>query len=313
MTIDRRTSLRTAAAVLLSAGIAVTAAVPARAAAGADAPVVAVPGASAPGAADLAAARAAVDAPAVLDRVGHFFARHGAPPNQAIGLTAAQEQRTAAAEAPRLSGATVPVFTIDAAFVRGTAGAPVATADFLASTVVAADGQAASVWTVRQDGAWRVVNIASGGDEAAYAAKAGSGGGGQAFREPQINAWYVLRGGRVLPLDDEARRSVGAAGVTLAAYQRLVHQRYADKLPGSAYDRSGEGGGFSPDANAGTGADAGAAVHHAAARPVAAAAPAARSAGLPGTALGLGLAGALGAAAVGAAAVRRRRRTGPTG
>ncbi|MDH6579092.1 hypothetical protein [Kitasatospora sp. MAP5-34] len=46
-----------------------------------------------------------------------------------------------------------------------------------------------------------------------------------------MNAWYVLRGGRVLPLDDEARRSVGAGGVSLAAYQKLVHQRYGDKLP----------------------------------------------------------------------------------
>ncbi|MEU3572704.1 hypothetical protein AB0E96_30415, partial [Kitasatospora sp. NPDC036755] len=66
-------------------------------------------------------------------------------------------------------------------------------------------------------------------------------------REPQVNAWYVLRDGRVLPLDDEARRSVGAGGVTLAAYQQLVHQRYGDKLPGSAYDRAGKGGGYEAD------------------------------------------------------------------
>lgn len=135
----------------------------------------------------------------------------------------------------------MPVYTLDAGFVSGVAGAPVARADFAATEVVAADGQTASVWTVPQGGGWRVVNIASGSDETRYAAQ---GAGGTVFREPQLNAWYVLRGGRVLPLDVEARDSVGAGGVTLAAYQKLVHQRYGDKLPGSAYDRAGKGGGF---------------------------------------------------------------------
>jgi hypothetical protein len=150
--------------------------------------------------------------------------------------------------APRLAGDTVPVYTLDAGFVAGTPGAPVAKAAFTASKVVAADGQTASVWTVRQGDAWRVVNITSGGDESDYAAKAADSGGGTAFREPQVNAWYVLRDGRVLPLDEEAKRSVGAGGLSLAAYQQLVHQRYGDKLPGSAYDRAGEGGGYRVDA-----------------------------------------------------------------
>ncbi|MFD9126887.1 hypothetical protein [Kitasatospora sp. NPDC059571] len=118
----------------------------------------------------------------------------------------------------------------------------------MASKAVAADGRAASVWTVRDGTGWRVVNIASGGDEADYPARAAAGGGGTAFREPQIHAWYVLRGDRVLPLNDEARRSVGAGGVTLAAYRALVHGRYGDKLPGSAYDVSGAGGGYGPQA-----------------------------------------------------------------
>src|SRR5262249_11269815 len=74
---------------------------------------------------------------------------------------------------------------------------------------------------------------------------------GTAFREPQLDAWYVQRVGRVLPLNDAARRSVGPDGVSLAAYRALVHQRYADKLPGSAYDRAGEGGGYGSAASAG--------------------------------------------------------------
>ncbi|MFF0414157.1 hypothetical protein ACFYUY_27420 [Kitasatospora sp. NPDC004745] len=228
---------RAAVTALLAAGLGLVLAPAAHAGspAGAPAPL---------SAADLAGARSAVQDRAVLDRVGHFFARRGVPPTGQLTLGAAEEARAAGAAAPRLTGDTVPVYTLDAAFVAGAAGVPVAKAEFTASTVVAADGQTASVWTVRQGGAWRVVNIASGGDEGDYAAKAASGGGGTAFREPQVNAWYVLRDGRVLPLDDEARRSVGAGGVSLAAYQQLVHQRYGDKLPGSAYDRAGEGGGY---------------------------------------------------------------------
>ncbi|GAA1219678.1 hypothetical protein GCM10009665_07190 [Kitasatospora nipponensis] len=206
---------------------------------------------------DLAAAQAAVRTPAVLDQLGHFFARKGVPPNQSIQLGAAAEAQAAAQAAPRISGATVPVYTLDAGFVTGTRGAPVARVDFTATKVVSADGQAASVWAVRQNGGWQVVNIASGSDENDYAAQGTASGGGTVFREPQVNAWYVLRGGRVLPLDAEARSSVGAGGVSLAAYQQLVHQRYGDKLPGSAYDKAGMGGGFSaqaaPAATAATG------------------------------------------------------------
>ncbi|MBO1417185.1 hypothetical protein [Streptomyces sp. FH025] len=234
---------RAAVTALLAAGLALALSPAARAdtPAGAPEPVAA---------ADLAQARGAVQDPAVLDRVGHFFARKGVPPTKQLTIGAADEARAASAAAPRLAGDTVPVYTLDAGFVAGTPGAPVAKAEFTASKVVAADGQTASVWTVRQGDAWRVVNIASGGDESDYAAKAADSGGGTAFREPQVNAWYVLRDGRVLPLDEEARRSVGAGGVPLAAYQRLVHQRYGDKLPGSAYDRAGEGGGYRLDAAA---------------------------------------------------------------
>ncbi len=237
MTDIRNLTARAASTVLLAATLGLATAPLAQAADTAATPV-------APSAADLTAARSAVAAPATLDQLGHFFARKGVPPTQPLAVSPADEARAAQLAAPRLAGATVPVYTLDAGFVAGTAGAPVARADFLASKVVAADGQAASVWTVREGAAWRVVNIASGGDESDYAARAAASGGGTAFREPQLNAWYVLRGGRVLPLDDEARRSVGAGGVSLAGYQKLVHQRYGDKLPGSAYDKAGLGGGF---------------------------------------------------------------------
>ncbi|MEV6211093.1 hypothetical protein [Kitasatospora sp. NPDC051914] len=139
------------------------------------------------------------------------------------------------------------MYSLNAGFVAGTAGAPVARVEFVASKAVAADGRTASVWTVRDGAGWRVVNIASGGDETDYPVQAVATGGGTAFREPQIDAWYVLRGGRVLPLDEDARRSVGPDGVALAAYRTLVQQRYGDRLPGSAYDRAGAGGGYRAD------------------------------------------------------------------
>ncbi|CAM5414875.1 hypothetical protein ACIG0C_04665 [Kitasatospora aureofaciens] len=251
-------------------------------------------------AADLARAHSAVQDPTVLDKVGHFFARKGVPPTRQLTIGAAEEAKAAQDEAPRLAGDTVPVYTLDAGFVAGTPGAPVAKVEFTASKVVAADGQTASVWTVRQGDAWRVVNIASGGDESDYAAKAADGGG-TAFREPQVNAWYVLRDGRVLPLDDEARRSVGAGGVSLAAYQKLVHQRYGDKLPGSTYDREGRGGGYRLDAAAEAGPGAAAQAAPQAAADHDSAIPAVTAA----AALG---ATALAAAGVGAGAVLRRKR-----
>ncbi len=102
----------------------------------------------------------------------------------------------------------------------------------------------------------------------------------------------MLRDGRVLPLDDEARRSVGAGGVSLAAYQQLVHQRYGDKLPGSAYDRAGKGGGYQVDA---------------ASQPVAASEPAAGGGSvLPAVTA----AAALGATALAGAGAGLRRRAG---
>ncbi|MGX4732146.1 hypothetical protein [Kitasatospora griseola] len=198
------------------------------------------------GAGDLAAARAAAQNPAVLDQLGHFFARRGVPPTQPLAIGPSDEAQAAKAAAPRLSGDTVPVRTLDAGFVAGRPGAPVATVEFAATKAVAADGQSASVWTAQQNGSWRVVNIASGSDETDYAARAAADGA-TAFREPQLGAWYELKDGRVLPLDDTARRSVGAHGVTVAAYQQLVHQRYGDKLPGSAYDTAGRAGGFQAD------------------------------------------------------------------
>ncbi|MEU0857959.1 hypothetical protein ACFYMX_00200 [Streptomyces griseofuscus] len=175
-----------------------------------------------------AQAREAASSPATLHTLSRFFARAGA--------------LKADAARPHLVGPSVTVYSLAPGFVAGRPGAPVAAPQFVASKAVSADGQVASLWTVRTAQGWKVVNIATGGDETDYVGKAH--GRGTVFQEPQIDAWYVVRDGRVLPLDPDARRAVGKAGVSLADYQRLVHEKYGDKLPGSAYDRAGKGGGY---------------------------------------------------------------------
>ncbi|MWA10369.1 hypothetical protein [Streptomyces sp. BA2] len=232
------------------------------------------------------AAHDAASAPKTLETLSRFFAREGAV-------------STAAAD-PRVQGGdAVPVRYLSPEFVAGKKGAPVARVEFLASKAVSSDGQEASLWTVKQGSSWQVVNIATGDDETHYArVGADKLPGGTVFHEPQINAWYVQGPGRVLPLDADAVRAVGAGGVSVAAYQKRVHAAYADKLPGSAYAKSGEAGGFAPKERT--------------AKPPAAPAPAparaAASAEGPVTvAFSVAGAGALAALGLSVAAVLRRR------
>ncbi|MEY9858862.1 hypothetical protein ABH935_004485 [Catenulispora sp. GAS73] len=205
----------------------------------------AVPAApAAPSATDVAAARDAANS--ALPTVSQFFASGGRKPQG----DARQLAAAAAAAAPRIDSTTVPVYYLAPAFVAdpsssGTA-TPVAQLSFMATDTVSASGSHASVWTARIGSAgWKVVNIASGSDETTYTAQAAPGAA--VFEEPQIGAWYQVAGGRVLPLNQTARESVGS-GVSLARYHQLVRTRYADKMPGSAYDKAGRAGGFQPQA-----------------------------------------------------------------
>ncbi|MEU9253127.1 hypothetical protein AB0D66_14920 [Streptomyces sp. NPDC048270] len=177
-----------------------------------------------------AAARTAA-APETLATLSRFFAREGK-----VSLEAAQ---------PRIAGEAVPVHYLSPEFVAGTAGASVARLEFLASEAVSSDGQRAALWTARTEAGWQVVNIATGDDEFRYAQLgAAKLPGGTVFREPQIDAWYVAEGSRVLPLDEDAVRAVGAGGTSLGAYRARVAKAYGDKLPGSAYALRGVAGGF---------------------------------------------------------------------
>lgn len=239
-----------------------------------------------PSASQVTAARHAAATSAVAHRLSGFFAHAD---RSAARVHAAGTPTTA-----KLVGTTVPVYYLNPAFVAGHAAAtPVARRVFMATAAVASNGGRASVWTVRDPhhaGAWKEVNIASGSDETDYAAKAGSDA--TAFEEPQIHAWYALRGDQVVPLNADARRSVGAHGVSVTQYRRIVHRRYAGTMPGSAYARRHELGGFDP---------------HPAARTDRASAA---DTGQGSTALPAGVAGAavLLACAGGAVALRRRTR-----
>ncbi|MFF4265364.1 hypothetical protein ACFY7Y_23470 [Streptomyces virginiae] len=225
-----------------------------------------------------AAARAAT-APDTLATLSRFFAREGK-----VSLTAAR---------PRIEGEAIPVNHLSPEFVAGRAGAPVARLEFLAGKAVSSDGQQATLWTARTEAGWQVVNIATGDDEFRYAQLgAAKLPGGTVFREPQIDAWYVAGGSRVLPLDEDAVRAVGADGTSLAAYRVRVARAYGDKLPGSAYAEGGRAGGYA-EAEAVPAA-------------VTAVAADAEGAGVPWAAG----AGALVLGVLGVAAVRRSRRVG---
>ncbi|MBT2899253.1 MULTISPECIES: hypothetical protein [unclassified Streptomyces] len=299
------TTRRIAVATALTGAALFTAAAPALADDGRAAPPRAT-------AATLAAAHEAATEPATLDTLSRFFAREGAV--------------SRAASAPRIEGKAVPVRTLSAAFVAGKPGAAPSTLDYLASTAVSSDGQKASLWTVPgTDGGdrWQVVNIATGDDEARYVAQGARAlPGGTVFREPQIDAWYVHSGSRVLPLDQDAKTAVGAKGTTLDAYRTRVQEAYGDKLPGSGYARSGKAGGYGPDAVTGTGGAPAAApgpVRGPAADPApdTAGSPALAgpASGSPDTALTAvsttaGAGALLALALCGAAALRRRNRAG---
>ncbi|MFJ8663714.1 hypothetical protein [Streptomyces sp. NPDC093795] len=173
----------------------------------------------------------AASAPGTLDTLSRFFARDGA-----VARSAA---------APRVEGGSVPVRILSPDFVAGKAGVPVAEVEFRASRAVSSDGQKASLWTVKRAGGWQVVNIATGDDEIRYAEQGGRVlPGGLVFREPQIDAWYVQKGTKVLPLDEDAVRAVGRNGTSLTAYRDRVARAYGDKLPGSAYAKKGAAGGY---------------------------------------------------------------------
>ncbi|MEU4298580.1 hypothetical protein AB0F92_29145 [Kitasatospora aureofaciens] len=94
-----------------------------------------------------------------------------------------------------------------------------------------------------QGGGWHLAAVREGDSDATYAGRATVGT--LVFAEPQIRGWYQLRLTTVEPLNDQARQGLnGQSSVSLSAYQKLLEARYADKLPGSAYDTTGMSSGY---------------------------------------------------------------------
>ncbi|MEY9854844.1 hypothetical protein ABH935_000441 [Catenulispora sp. GAS73] len=238
-------SLRTLIGASAVAGALVVAVAPVSSAA------TATPGVPGVSSTDVSAASQAAASPVVVQRLGGFFAQLGPAGAPLAVHAAAPAAAAAAAQAPHLVGTTVPVYYLDPAFVTAKYGtAAVAKQEFMATAAVSASGQRASVWTARSaahpPNTWTEFNIASGSTETDMAAAAAKlGPGAIAFYEPQIHAWYGLLKDHVTPLNNDAVRSVGSAGISLLGYQRLVHGRYADKVPGTAYADKHMLGGFS--------------------------------------------------------------------
>jgi hypothetical protein len=148
--------------------------------------------------------------------------------------------RADAVQTPQVASEPLSVYSLDPAFVAGTPGAKPASFAYFAVRTQASTGRQATVWVTREAAGWTATNFTTGTEELTYPAQAG---GDVVFTEPQVNAWYRVRDGRVLPLNDPARSRVGD-GVALPAYQQLVHRLYGDKLPGSAYRAQGKLGGY---------------------------------------------------------------------
>ncbi|WP_407284913.1 hypothetical protein [Streptomyces sp. BP-8] len=133
---------------------------------------------------------------------------------------------------------------------------------YLASEVNGANGRRATALLAGQTSAsagrktpdstgrkWHLAGVQDGNTDIGYAKQATADS--TVFSEPQIHAWYRLTNGTVQPLNHEAKSGLGGKRtMSLNAYQKLVHGRYADKLPGSTYDRKGLAGGYGPPAAA---------------------------------------------------------------
>ncbi|MCC9311791.1 hypothetical protein LN042_32810 [Kitasatospora sp. RB6PN24] len=166
-------------------------------------------------------------------------AGNAVPAMPAAGAAAGDQQ-------PFTMDAPVALYELSPDFVKGAKPATAGNAvrlSFLAAPVTGKDGHRADVLLSHDANSWQLAGIRDGDEDAGYAKRATQGT--TVFSEPQIHAWYTLVNNKVQPLNHEAQDGLGGrTSMTLADYQKLVHQRYADKTPGSAYDQKGLAGGY---------------------------------------------------------------------
>ncbi|RSN65790.1 hypothetical protein DMH01_05385 [Amycolatopsis sp. WAC 04182] len=176
---------------------------------------------------DLAAAKAAADDPTLRAEIGRFFTQTGG---------------SSQTPSVRVVDESFPVYELSRDFVAGD-GAVAGRLAYVAVPVTASDGRTATVWSVRgDDGVWRVGNIASGDRESELAKRLPAGA--TLLHEPQVDAWYALRDGRVTLLDPGASGHATGASATLAEYQKTVSGRYGAMLANSPYAQEGKAGGY---------------------------------------------------------------------
>ncbi|GAA2282068.1 MULTISPECIES: hypothetical protein [Kitasatospora] len=197
-----------------------------------------------PGVPDPSGAQQVLASDQVHSTVSRFLgtvaaAGNGVPAMPTAGMAADSSQ-------PFSMDTPVALYELSPDFVKGTKPATVGNAvrlSFLAAPVTGKDGHHADVLLSHGANSWQLAGIRDGDEDARYARKATQGS--TVFSEPQIHAWYALAGNKVQPLNHEAQDGLGGRGsVSLTDYQKLVHQRYADKTPGSSYDRNGLAGGY---------------------------------------------------------------------
>ncbi|MDT7797087.1 MAG: hypothetical protein QOI78_520 [Actinomycetota bacterium] len=132
----------------------------------------------------------------------------------------------------------VPAYTLDPVFVRGDGDGRVAVLEYVAVVARAQDGRTATIQAAPDAQAgWQVGSVLSGDDETRLATRLPAGA--VLLDEPQINGWYALSADGVRLLQASLPQTPVGVFVPLANYQRQVHGRYADKQPGSRYQRDG--------------------------------------------------------------------------
>ncbi|MFG1647800.1 hypothetical protein ACGFMK_46575, partial [Amycolatopsis sp. NPDC049252] len=121
---------------------------------------------------------------------------------------------------------------------RGEGGGRVAVLEYVAVVARAQDGRTATIQAAPDAQAgWQVGSVLSGDDETRLATRLPAGA--VLLDEPQINGWYALSADGVRLLRASLPQTPVGAFVPLPDYQRQVHDRYADKQPGSQYQRDG--------------------------------------------------------------------------
>ncbi|MEC3980109.1 hypothetical protein [Amycolatopsis sp. H20-H5] len=175
--------------------------------------------------AELTKAVAAAHAPGALSYAKTNFRQNGQPDPATLAV----------------AGSGVVAYVLNPDFVRGVPGVPAGIVDYVAVPVTAPDGRVATMQATLDPAdptrTWTVSSVLSDNYEQTLAGKLSPGA--VLLGEPQINGWYELTGQGVRLLQASLPQTPVGQFLPLADYQREVHDRYADKLPGSAYQKNG--------------------------------------------------------------------------